>query len=98
MPCGGQSRDVSGPRFLYLKTKVLSGSTRLCETAGLRHWGAGSSFQSREMKLQQVSRNSNSYMGTTGRNTHKTKGLNLDAKPFCTWPTTSQHELPQPDI
>lgn len=50
------------------------------------------------MRLQQVSRNSNSYMGTTGRDIHKTKGLNLDAKSFCTWLTASQHELPQPDV
>lgn len=93
MPCGGQPLDVSGPRFLHLKSKVLSGLMRLCKTAALRDWGAGSSFQSGEMKLQQVSRNNNSSVGTTGRNTHETKGLNLDVKPFCMQPTTSRHVL-----
>ena len=91
MPCGGQPLDISGPRFLHLKSKVLSGSTRLCTTAALRDWGAGSSFQSREMKLQQVSRNNNPSVATIGRNTYETKGLNLDVEPLCTRPTTSRH-------
>lgn len=92
MPCGGQPLDASGLRFLHLKSKVLSGSTRLCKTAALRDWGAGSSFQS-EMKLQQVSRNNNSSMATIERNTYETKGLNLDVEPLCTWLPTSRHVL-----
>lgn len=74
VPCSGQLLDVSGPRFLHPKNW---GSFWLDKTVGdccSQRLGYRQQFPEWEMRLQQVSRNSNSYMGTTG-GTYTKQGL-----------------------